>query len=96
MGRAAVGTAYLDWAGLALIFLILGGLAHGFSRRTLRVAMLVSTIADIVVVTRVGLLDDGGHRSTFAAAFQAGADRLAQVMFFSPVLPSGPVACRPG
>jgi hypothetical protein len=90
-----VGTAYLDWAGLALIFLILGGLAHGFSRRTLRVAMLVSTIAGIVVVTRVGLLDTGGHRSTLAAAFLAGADRLAQVMF-SPVLPSGPAAVPPG
>jgi hypothetical protein len=90
-----MGTAYLDWAGLTLVLLILGGLAQGFSRRTLRAAMVATVVAGVVVVTRIGLLHDGHHPGDFAAAFLTGADRLAQVMFL-PVMPIGPGSVPPG
>jgi hypothetical protein len=90
-----MGTAYLDWAGLALVFGVLGGLAYGFSRRTLRVAMLVTIVAGVLMVTRAGLAIDGSHPGNFADVFLAGENRLVQVMF-SPVIPAGPRPVPPG
>ena len=90
-----MGTAYLDWAGLTLVFGVLGGLAYGFSRRTLRVAMLVTIITGVLMVTRAGLTIDGRHPGNFAASFLAGENRLARVMF-SPVMPTGPRPVPPG
>jgi hypothetical protein len=90
-----MSTAYLGWAGLALVFLVLSGLAYGFSRRTLRVAVIVTLVAGAVVVTRIGLVHGGSHSGNFAAAFLTGEDRLIQVLF-SPVMPTGPRPVPPG
>jgi hypothetical protein len=50
-----MGAALIGWAGLVLVFVVPGVLAHGFSRRTLRTAMLMTLVATMVVVTRMGL-----------------------------------------
>ena len=85
----------MGWAGLVLVFAVLGVLAHGFSRRTLRTAMLVTLLATMIAVTRMGLPHRGRPPADLGAAFVTGADSLIRGMF-SPVMPIGPRPVPPG
>lgn len=76
----------VDWAGLLLVFAILGWLAYGFSRRTYRVSVLLLAAASTILVTSYGLEQRGRPPANYGAAFRLGGGRLAQTML-APVLP---------
>ncbi len=68
---------YADWAGLLLILVVLGLIARGFSRRTFRIAVLVTVLAGAIGVSWYGLATWYGraHRGRPPGSFDAAADR---------------------
>lgn len=69
----------IDWLALALVLAGLGALAAGFSRRTYRIAAVVTVAAGVAAVTGYGL-SLGPRPVNFLHGLQAGGNELARQM----------------
>ncbi len=74
----------IDWLSLALIAVLLGGVAYWFSRRTYRLATMAVIVLGCAAVTGYGQAA-APRPANYLAALEAGGDHLAREMLGRPV-----------
>lgn len=70
----------IDWLALALIFILLGLVAYGFSRRTYRLVAFAAIVLGVAAVTWFGL-SLGPQPANYLRALEVGGNEVAREMF---------------